>query len=185
MPEPSKSELDTFVNALQLCLKSRLKTIGMEDEQPVLWFFDNVTEEKPLQAFEKLVEGEWFINRTKTKDCYLIHDKNQLTDSVLINFLYLTRLKEANMLALAEINPIYKPLIEKIGLKTSKNLNRLEDISEKIFSRIEEQKKTLREMAEATGLTQVSISNFKAGKDIRLSSLLKMTKALQLKIKIE
>jgi len=185
MTEPSKSELDTFVNALQLCLNSRIKTIAMEDDQPVLWFFNTAIDEYPLHAFEKLVDGEWLVNRTKSKDCYLLHDKTQLTDSTLINFLYLTRLNQSNMLALAEINPIYKSLIEKAGLKTTKTLNHIEDISAMVFEKVTEQKKTLREIAESTGLTQVSISNFKAGKDIRLSSLLKITKALQLKIKIE
>lgn len=185
MTEPSKSELDTFVNALQLCFQSPIKSINVADGQTILCFSGTVTEEKPLSAFEKLVNGQWFVNRAKKKESYLIHDNAQLTDPTLINFLYLTRLNEANMIALAQINPLYNPLIEKIGLQTSKILSRVEDISTTIFAKVEEQKKTLRQIAESTGLTQVSISNFKAGKDIRLSSLLKMAKALQLKIKIE
>lgn len=54
-----------------------------------------------------------------------------------------------------------------------------------IFQRIEQQHMTLREVAEKSGLSQVSISNFKAGRDIKLSSLLKILKVVGIKLRLD
>lgn len=44
---------------------------------------------------------------------------------------------------------------------------------------------TIRELAEKTGLSMVAISNFRSGKDIRLSNFIKIAEALGLRLKLE
>lgn len=43
---------------------------------------------------------------------------------------------------------------------------------------------TIRMLAEATGLTQVAISNFKAGGDIRVSNLIRIARALRMRLMV-
>ena len=106
----------------------------------------------------------------------------------LTTFLLLTRMEEKNIQKLAEIDSSYAPFLSKLGLKEDVifNVNNLKDASAFVFKLVENRKLTLRELSQKTGLTQVALSNFKLGKsDMRLSSFLKITSALGLKLKLQ
>lgn len=117
--------------------------------------------------------------------CYHIPDKSQVLNSHLISFLQLTRLDEKNMRSLAELDPKYQIFIDRLGLDPSNQIKTLKQASQTVFTAVEKQALTLRQLADMTGLTQATLNNFKAGKDVRLSNFLNILKALNLKIKIE
>jgi transcriptional regulator with XRE-family HTH domain len=94
-------------------------------------------------------------------------------------------MEEDNILKLADADEFAADIAVRLGLKARDlSLSNLSEVASIVSSAMEKRKMTIRELAEASGLTQVSIGNFKSGKDMRLSSLLKILKALGLSLRI-
>jgi len=188
MKIPDKNTIDEFISALQVSIKSKIVEYDADvfSETLLIQFQRKPLDDPQWALFEKIVgdNGRW-APRLKG---YSI-DTAVIT-SHLINFLLITRLKEENIAKLGKIDPKYRDYVERAvgssGLQTGAHaLETLVQISGTIFSISEQNGITIRQLAEQTNLSMVSISNFKAGKDIRLSNFLKIAAALGLKLKLQ
>ncbi len=174
--------IDAFANALQLSIESPIHKITPSIGDNIAIIFDQAPTDTEWKYFSRIVPGDWNA-ATKT---YTISRKS--ISSSLITFLLLARLQPQPMKKLAELDPQYAPFITALGLRATADgavIRSLQDAVRAIFQRIEQQHLTLREVAERADLTQVSLSKFKAGNDIRLSSLLKIAKAVGITIRFE
>jgi len=182
---PSDEDIILLINAIQLCIKSKITGfVRYKDDKILTLSFTQITkDDKNLDNIFKLLRVHW----NKQNESYQF-DLTAIDISLLTNFFILSRLKKENMIELAFIDKKYQPLIEQLGLKIKKEsvtqINNLDDAINRIFEEIKRKGLTIREVSEKTGLTQASISNFKAGRDIRLSNLIKMIHALGLDLKI-
>ncbi len=179
--------LGEFQSALQLSIDSKIETVFKNPEVYSLSFQDKPRADERWAYFEKLSGGEW-------KEVNKVHlyqfPQGALKLEELTQFLFLSRLEKENMLKLASLDLRYKKYVIKIFGIVELVLNagafdNPEQIIGFLFSEIEKRKMTIRELAQRTGLSMVSISNFKAGKDIRLSNFLKILSVLEIKMKLE
>ncbi|OGQ08931.1 MAG: hypothetical protein A3G32_02140 [Deltaproteobacteria bacterium RIFCSPLOWO2_12_FULL_40_28] len=182
------SDLDQFINALQLCIKSEISSITQagNDNDAVITFDSEVKDDTGLEIFEKLIPGHW----NEKQDAYSMSGISINFDFELITqFLLLTRLKADNMLKLAELDSRYQPYVDQIFGKqhsrSSEEIQKIDQASRKIFEKAKHKTLTMRQLAELTGLTPMTLNNFKSGKDIKLSNLMKLCKAVGIKIKME
>ncbi|HBF13058.1 MAG TPA: hypothetical protein DDW49_06690 [Deltaproteobacteria bacterium] len=178
---------DDFLNALQLSIDTPIANIKtrpslLGNKKYTITFEKNPRQDIRWIFFEKLIPGS-FENNTYS---FNFTDGETLED--LTDFLMLTRLQEPLIKKIVELDNRFKPYGQKLGLNLTFDKSNITDIrlaSEIIFSEMAKKNKTIRELAHLTQLSMVSISNFKAGKDIRLSNFLKIAKALGLIIKIK
>lgn len=175
------NQLHTFVSALQLSISTRVESIS-EDNNDLKIQFNSppLPNDKNFKRFLNLLKGDW----TKNGTCYVIHSANEIDWTKITLLLLLTRLDEKNIVKLIQIDKSFRNIaVEKLGI-SSPNVEDIKNCAEIIFKKMKEKEMTNRELAESTGLTQVTISNFKAGKDIRLSNLIKIIQALGLDLRI-
>lgn len=192
--------IDAFVNAVQLSIQSKIVGSRLDPQQGVVLaiyrFKDEIDEN--LKKLDLLLGGRWekLNEEAETEadtvgfidhDVYIIPGNGDDL-SLLTSFLLLTRLKDDEVRVLAKHDRRYRPLAQRLGLiqqeEMTSDLASLDDAARIIFSEIEKQSLTLREVSEKTGLTQAMLSHFKKGRDLRLSSLLKIVEALGLKLGI-
>lgn len=182
MSKPTEQELKEFVNALQLSIKTKITAIKSSDaNEDVILVFDSQakTSDNSLHIFLRCFEGDW----VKDKKSFIIHNSSKLSWPKLTLFLLLTRLNEDNIVKLAELDASAKEIAEKIGLKShDANIDSIKKCSQIAFSKMASSKITIRELAGRTGITQVTISNFRAGRDVRLSNVIKIFAALGIKL---
>ncbi|PIR17477.1 MAG: hypothetical protein COV46_04085 [Deltaproteobacteria bacterium CG11_big_fil_rev_8_21_14_0_20_49_13] len=174
-------QLQTFVSALQLSIRTKIKFIS-EDKNCLKIHFDSPPSslDENFRKFSIMLNGDWLDNGT----CYAIHSAQTIDWSKITLFLLLTRLDEKNIIRLVQIDKSFRDIAtEKLGL-SGPNIENAKDCAKIIFQEMEKQEMTNRALAESTGLTQVTISNFKAGKDIKLSNLIKIINVLGLDMKI-
>lgn len=179
--------VDIWMNALQLCFKTPISGYSLEPEDVLLINFESVPQkDRGFEYFLKLFgkDADW------DKSTLVLKVKNfSKMSGPAYNFLMLSRLRDENMKALAKLDTQYRPFVQTIlgeyAEAVEEKVETLRQASQIAFSRVEEQKMTLRELAHRSGLTQVALSNFKSGKDIRLSNFLKILKALKLHLTID
>lgn len=177
---------DAFLNALQLSIQSKVGSIVREDTETkrlLIIFEERIAGDSQLAYFQRIVGGEFAEDADKT---LIVDDAHVDHWPLLLNFLMLTRLNPENMRQLAADDPAYRPFILMDDVETSRETALLSsaDAGRAIFQTIAAQGLTLREVSRRTGLTQTMLSKFKAGNDIRLSSLLKIARSLGLKVTI-
>lgn len=184
--EFSTDETNLLLNAIQLGIKSTVKSLRLETIQNnvvVSLMFKIV--ERPdveLELLTTLLPGQWL------KSKYVFHWPRDVSISELTQFLMLTRLDQKNMLKLAEIDPRFVKYTNKLNLKntlppaTPHPIHSIEQAAQTISKTLKEQNGTLRSLAEQCDLTQVALSRFKSGGDIRLSNFLKLAEALNLEV---
>lgn len=178
----NRNVIDEFINALQLCLNIEISDIHSRDDDIVVRLSGGQTQDSRLDDLKKLFPH--------TKDAYgilsFLIPIHEAVDRNLIQFLQLTRLDRENIQKIIEIDSRYEGFANKLGLfRRLSNLETLHDASRAIFRQVEKKSMTIRQIADSTGLTQVAISNFKSGKDVKLSNFLKITRAVGLKAKLE
>lgn len=180
--KPTEQELEEFANALQLSIKTKISGVDLENGSLNIKFESAILpDDTNFFRFLKIFEGEWKPGQKN----YAIRNADKFNWPQITLFLLLTRMNEENILKLAEIDPSMGEISKKLGLKTSgTNIGSVKKCSELVFEKLEDKKMTIRELAERTGLTNVTISNFKAGGDIRLSNLLKIIGAVGLKLRM-
>ncbi|OGQ22027.1 MAG: hypothetical protein A3I05_01265 [Deltaproteobacteria bacterium RIFCSPLOWO2_02_FULL_44_10] len=181
-----KERLNLFMNTVQLCIQTPIDDWKMQDPNTLLLFFRTAPKrDKGLDFVTKLVDGTW----NEKRNILTFNNFKNISWAQLMNFLMLSRLNEENMKALAKMDAQYRPFVRKLfggeERNTDEPLETPEQVSRFIFSCVEKQNMTLRKLADKSDLSQVSLSKFKTGNDIRLSSLLRILKALGLKITIE
>lgn len=177
MKLPSDQDLKSFENALQLCIETKIHNVTLGKDNYILVNFDKAPQDdEQLFLFFNVVEGKW-ENKNKS---YRI---SEIDLQEVINFLLITRLNKENMMKLAEMDPEAEKMVTKMGLKTKVlYINDIKHASKIVFEQLSKRNMTMRELSQRTGLTQVSLSKFKAGNDIRLSNLIKIAGALNLKL---
>ncbi|MBU0506740.1 MAG: helix-turn-helix transcriptional regulator [bacterium] len=182
MKNYDSQKIDQFINALQLSINSSINSITDNDADN--HYSINITKQKndtQLQYFTKIIKGHWTNQST-----YLIQDTDTAFSQDFINFLLVTRLNKDNMIKIADIDSIYTLFVDKLGFfQINENniiISNSEQLRNIIFETIKKNNFTLREISEKIGITQTALSNYKAGSDIRISSLLKILKVLDLKM---
>lgn len=179
--------IEAFVNALQLCLKYQVIRYDYNFAEDVflMSFTSTESHDESLDKFKRLVPGE-SKKLDKYKHQYRIKNFQQLDLGLLTNFLLLTRLQDDQIRAIADHDPRYRPYAKTLGLLSaeidSTPILSLVQARDFIFRTIEKKAVSLAMVAQQAGLSQVSLSNFKAGGDIRLSNLLNIAKALGIKL---
>ncbi|QQR79839.1 MAG: hypothetical protein IPJ69_10910 [Deltaproteobacteria bacterium] len=164
-----------FHNALQLSIDTPIPNTGTILSNPEILSL-SFQGQKPIkderwQFFEKISEGKW---KEAAHQVFLYQIPiGSLDLEELTQFLIITRLKKDNMLKIAELHPEYKKYVEKIfgsqKLTLKPDISNLEQAKRIVFDQISKKNVTLLSLAHQTGLSLVSLSNFKSGKDIRLS----------------
>lgn len=180
MKHITPDQLNELTNALQLCLKNEIKGSSANASKISIQFNAPVNEDGSFTYFDRLVKGTW-----NGGTCYTFDSEVSPPLSVITNFLLLSRLQKENILKLGEMNADYRELVLRIFADSTFSEMNLPQIQSVIFTTLQKKDMTLRQLADQSGLSMVSISNFKAGKDIRLSNLIKIISALDLKLKIE
>lgn len=179
-----KDDLDEFFNALQLSIQTPIDSI-CDDADGVfeIYFEKHSKSDQKLKDFMKLVGAA--LGKNKDSIRFNLESDNELL--ALTDYLYLTRLDRENMKGIATFNKKYCGYLQKILGKEASDfeIRNLGQVAEEIFSKVREKNMTLRELSEKTGLTQLSLSRFKAGNDIRLSNFFKITGSLGLKVSIK
>lgn len=181
MNMPTEQELDEFIGALQLSIKTKINNYLCIGDTVVVTFEKKSDDESNLMKILTLFDSKWNANKTELT----ISGGNKINWSKLTLFLLITRMNEENIRKFISMDESAREIAGKLGLSFGSQISDIKRCSQIIFGRMQKKKMTIRELAESSGLTQVSISNFKIGKDIRLSNLLKIIKALGLCIKIE
>lgn len=188
----TEDQVDAFVNALQVCIAheinnsyrawlSNIAKPAPAGDVFLMSFTSTKSGDKNLDKFKRLVSG---LSTTldKYSHRYQIANFQQLDLSLLTNFLLLTRLQDDQIRAIADQDPRYRPYAKTLGLLPAEidatPILSLMQARDFIFRTIEKKAVSLAMVAQHAGLSQVSVSNFKAGGDIRLSNLLNITKAL-------
>ncbi len=180
------NKLDEFYFALQLSIDNKIETnkvsvISSNSFSNALRIgFNEKPKDERWNYFEKIAGGEW-KKSTQNSLLYIVPNGFQNLEE-LTQFLFITRLRKVNMLKIVEIHPEYKKYVEKVfpksQLSSSSTLKTLEECKRIIFEEIARQNLTLNKLSHQTSLSMVSLSNFKAGNDIRLSTFLKIASAL-------
>lgn len=182
-----------FHNALQLSVDTPIPHTGTILSNPPILSLSfqrqkpTPTNDERWHFFEIISEGTWKEAAHQTFLYQIPIETLNLEE--LTQFLIITRLKKENMLKIAELQPEYKKYVEKVfGQKkpeTKSQISSLEEAKKIIFNQITKKDMTLLNLAHQTGLSLVSLNNFKSGKDIRLSNFLKIAQALGVGVKLE
>lgn len=189
MSEISKELLNEFVNALQISINSEIIDVRHKPDQSLSIAFKRVpvtqiTRDESLKRFVEMTGCVW------EDDAALVMPKMDESHLALLkDFLILTRLKLENIKALSQMDARFSRFARNIpGLAEGGEgtaCANIGQISQAIFNEMKQKSVTIRELAEKTGLSMVSLSNFKSGKDIRLSNFLKIAKALGVKLRLK
>ncbi len=188
MNQSNKDQINAFVSALQLCIKgevvvSRHSINNQPPRKLTITFPSEKSIDEGVKFFTKIIEGKWL-----NEEQYEILNSGPALSQEFINFLLVTRLVKENMLKIAEIDPTYEKYVQKLSFKKTSSgisLNNLAQAKTVIFDYMKENKVTFNELAKKSGLTAMTLNNFRAGADMRLSSFLKITQALGLKVIIQ
>ncbi|MFH1653036.1 MAG: helix-turn-helix transcriptional regulator [Pseudomonadota bacterium] len=187
MAKITNDELKELINALQLSISSKIVdgVLGKDSETVVIKFEKRPANDKGWMIFEKIIGGG--LDKNGFSCSIDLHNYEDAQMSTITSFLMLSRLKKDNMKKLAELDAKFEGIAKKIGIDVSdySPASTVQDISKRIFNVLGEKKMTIRELSLKTGLTPVALSRFKAGNDIRLSSLLKIIKALGMRLGIK
>lgn len=174
-----------FMNALQLSINSKLDKLSFEKNEHsiALHFQPRHHDDENLKKFFKLLSphAKW-----QDKNSLVWNEATEGNIEALTELLILSRLKDENLKALSQKHHRFKKWTQKLNLPlaTSEQTNSPHGIAKLVFQTLEEKNMTLNELAERSNLSLVSLHRFKKGNDIKLSNLLKILKALNLKMKI-
>lgn len=182
MSEIAMEQLDELANALQLSIETKISRISQDGDSLKIEFdAEPRREDRKLFSFLGLVEGDW----DGGSRAFIVRNAGSLKLPKIILFLLLTRMDEENIHKIAELDESAREIAEKLGVRSSGSMiDSVEKCSKAIFERMQKRKMTIKELAEATGLTQVTISNFKSGRDVKLSNLLKIARALGMNFRL-
>lgn len=194
-----QEEKDAFLNALQLSINSEIVELNHNTVKKIVRdtqrSHDIVFKIIPYEQdphFEKIkVLFDRIPIASKAKSSTQIYALKEVLNFALGDltaFLLLTRLDDEQMQALASCDSRYQAVVK--GLKLSdhsqvSSIHNVQSLAHFIFKEIENRKLTLRELSQLSGLTQGMLAKFKKGNDLRVSSLLNILDALDLKIIIK
>ena len=182
---------DEFLNTLQLSIDTKIKEDGassiLTNEEVIsISFSKKPKADERWEYFEKLTEGTWKHSENGIWLYQIPRGAFDIND--LSKFLLITRLNKNNLLKIAELHSEYKKYVDKIFDRLPKKnqgmIYSMDRARQSIFEKMSQNNMTLLKLAHQTGLSMVTLSNFKSGKDIRLSNFLKITEALGIGVKI-
>lgn len=183
----SAQEAQELVNAIQLCIKSRIADTQSTSAVILALTFDAIRpDDTGLTLVQRLLPGTWELGGKS----YAI-TSIPFPVPLMTQFLLLSRLNIKNMMKLAELDERYRPLLdmfdEQLGSDalmrgTLQSVTSIPQAAQCLFAAMKQQQMTIRAVADAAGVTQVTVSKFKAGGDVMLSTFLKIAKAVGLQI---
>jgi DNA-binding Xre family transcriptional regulator len=186
MNKPSQEQIDKFINALQLSIMSRIGNYEFNNDTLTI-HVEKFKNDTKLKLWQKLISSQ--LNWISSDKMTIINlDSEQI--NALTNFLLLTRLESHLLKFLADskqqdVISILKKLPWANEQRKNVEVKDLISAANYIFAKLKEKNMTLRELSELSGMTQASLHRFKNHQDIKLSTLIKMAKALGLVIKLE
>lgn len=187
MKPPYSDRVDALINAMQLCIKSPISgAIWDASKNTVEIGFDSIAvADDNLKKIKKLLPlEEEDEHGFKVKSEYFKSDECQM----LTTFLLLTRLDDRNARAMGALDSSYASFLNLMGQlgDAGSAITHSKDAAAIVFKIVEKRQLTLRTLSQKTGLTQVTLSNFKSGKsDLRLSSFLGIISALGMRLKLQ
>lgn len=191
---PSSEQIDAFINALQLSISSKILGNPKYDYDPknngLSFILDKSEKDTKLETFQKLISDQFLLyKRNKFGVPIMIINLSDKQISELTSFLLLTRLEPNQIEFFANKKDTSFTFLKNYRkeAKPEKNVEvkTIADAADYIFSKISEKQMTLRELSELTGMTPASLHNLKNHQDIKLSTLIKMAKALGIVIRLE
>lgn len=184
--------VDELINALQISIDSEIidpevidydyipgHSLSVHFKSPV----SKLKKDDSLQRFVEMTGATWDDDGT----LFIPKTSDEASIALLKDFLLLTRLKPENIKALLRMDSRFHRLaltVQNAGNDVM-DCRTVSQYAQLVFERLKSGSLTIRELAEKTGLSMVAISNFKAGRDIRLSNFIKIANALGLKLKLE
>lgn len=187
MNRPSPEQIDAFVNALQLSILSEFTyeyNIIKNQFRIKLLDFEN---DKKIERLCKFLPENMVL--VKPKKMMFISDLNDQKMEQVTNFLLLTRLEPNLIEFFAKKKDTAFTFLKNFKAVSESEktveVKELADAANYIFAKLAEKNMTLRELSELTGMTQANLHRFKNHQDIKLSTLIKMAKALDVVIKLE
>ena len=175
----SSEQKVAFLNALQLSIASSIKEITY-NENLINIYFDAISKKDlGLACFKKIIH----VLR-ETSHSISIEKLNSEKLELLTSFLLLSRLKEENVKKLIKKDVRYHLFLDVVDFneKGEVEIQSIQESSNYIFQIVAKRKMILRELSESTGLTAMTLNNFKLGKNIRLDNFLKLTRALNIQV---
>lgn len=185
---PSGQQRHAFINALQLSINSKLTyRYDINKNEFTVRLRGLASDKKIHQLPDFLPDKCRFIS--PNSEVIKVSNLNDQEIEELTSFLLLTRL-EPNLIeffANKEGTPFtflqnYKKVTKQEKIV---EVNTIADAANYIFAKLSEKNMTLRELSDLTGMTPASLHNFKNHQDIKLSTLIKMAKALGVVIRLE
>jgi|GEM_PF-2671832 len=184
-PAPSASDMQEFFNALQLGLQSSIADCRQDNTDT--WHIDFaqiVPDDAGLDIMQRLVPGSW----SRRGKMYTIHVAQvRVPFPLLTQFLLLSRMNPDNMHALLAMDPKkYHAIAQRLDLQPPhahattalQLITSRDDAARIIFSEMQRQHLTIRAVAESAGVTQLTVSKFKAGGDVMLTTFLQIAHAV-------
>lgn len=187
MKPPYSDRVDALINAMQLCIKSPISgaTWDSSKNRVEIGFDSIAADDNNLKKIKKLLPlEEEYECGFKIKPEYFKSDQCQM----LTTFLLLTRLDDRNARAMGALDSNYASFLNLMGQvgEMGSVITNSKEAAAIVFKVVEKRQLTLRELSQKTGLTQVTLSNFKSGKsDLRLATFLRIISALGMKLKLE
>lgn len=183
MNMPTEQELAEFANALQLSINTKVVSVACDGNMIKISFSQGPSpDDENLLSFIGIFEGEWSTDNT----VFIIKNAEKINWPRITLFLLLTRMNSKNIAKLTCLDKTSREIAAKLGFGSARrSIDSTDTCSKLIFEQLEKKKMTIRELADATGLTQMTINNFKAGRDIRVSNLIKIANALGMEIFIK
>lgn len=187
MNSPSQEQIHAFINALQLSITSLIKyRYDPEKNEFRIKLLNSENDQKIARLCKFFPEN---INLVVPNKSLLVSGFDDQKIEQVTSFLLLTRL-EPNLIEffINKQNSAFPFLKNLEGINETKKNVEVKDIVDAanyIFAKLAEKNMTLRELSELTGMTPASLHNFKNHQDIKLSTLIKMAKALGIMIKLE
>ncbi len=171
------ADINSFINALQLSINSPIAHTAVEGNFLSIDFDPVDPRDERLSYFVKLVKGEWVAPQR------LRLSLSEVSET-LVNVLLLTRLAPQNITHLTTLTRGYRDYLGNRPRSAPDSLEGIDTLKKSrdlILARIKAKNMPLQRLALLTGLSLVTLNNFKNGADIKLSNFLKLCKALDLK----
>lgn len=174
--------MSEFLSALALSFDVPLDSMSLVDDQWEIVFDQDPSKDERFRLFDRLVGGKL---DTLTK-VYRFSSDRFFDEEEWTDFLFVTRLQEDNIKAISG-GDRFKKILDRWKNNSPKDavfFSSLDEARELIFTEVAKKEMTLRELSEKTGLSQVALSQFKAGGEVKASNLFKILGALGLGVSL-
>ena len=175
-------DLRIFLDHVGKSISSTIRSHRFDEAEALILEFDIKPGDYRLAFLTKLVPGKW-----RPPSSYRIESFTFLSRD-LLKFLELTKLYPKYMLNLVEMESRFQSFLEPMQKEVELLLQEVIDLGsvrDKIFSEIQKQSLTLREVAKSADLTEMSLHNYRKKANLRFDNLLKLCRILKIKLFVQ